>query len=304
MIEIVWALAPIFATIALGWGLKAAGFLTTAFWPQAEKLTYYLLFPALLIANLAAARLDVLTAAPMGLALITALLFVAGVVLLVRPLIKMDGPAFTSVFQGAIRFSTYAGITAALALYGEAGLTLAAVALAAMIPTCNILSVAALSRYGGEGAAGWRNLVGSILKNPLILGCAVGIVVNATGLGLPAGVDAVFEVLGRGALGLGLLCVGAGLSLSAAKAARREIVLVSGLKLLLLPAAAAAACAAFGVSGLAARVAILFAALPVAPASYVLARQMGGDAPLMAGIVTATTVLAAFTMPAVLAILG
>lgn len=303
MIEIVWALVPIFATIALGWALRATGFLYPAFWPQAEKLTYYLLFPALLIAHLAQARLDLLTAGPMGLALFTALLFVAGVAVALRPLVKVDGPAFTSVFQGAIRFSTYAGITAALALHGEAGLTLAAVAVATMIPTCNLLSVAVLSRYGGEGAAGWRDFVGSILKNPLILACAIGVVLNATGLGLPPGVDSTFEVLGRGALGLGLLCVGAGLSWRAANAARCEIVLASALKLVLLPVAVAAACAAFGASGLAARVAILFAALPGAPASYVLARQMGGDAPLMAGIVTATTLLAAFTMPAVLAIL-
>jgi malonate transporter len=37
--------------------------------------------------------------------------------------------------------------------------------------------------------------------------------------------------------------------------------------------------------------------MPSAPASYVLAREMGGDAPLMAGIVTVTTILALITIP-------
>jgi len=45
-------------------------------------------------------------------------------------------------------------------------------------------------------------------------------------------------------------------------------------------------------------VALLFATLPASPAAYVLARQMRGDAPLMAAVVTLTTLAAALAMPA------
>ena len=45
---------------------------------------------------------------------------------------------------------------------------------------------------------------------------------------------------------------------------------------------------------------VLWAALPTSAASYILARQLGGDAPLMAAGITATTVVAAFTMPLML----
>jgi hypothetical protein len=38
-------------------------------------------------------------------------------------------------------------------------------------------------------------------------------------------------------------------------------------------------------------------AVPTAPSAYVLARQMGGDAPLLAQIITLQTILAAITMP-------
>jgi hypothetical protein len=37
--------------------------------------------------------------------------------------------------------------------------------------------------------------------------------------------------------------------------------------------------------------------MPSAPAAYVLARELGGDAPLMAGLVTATTLIALVTIP-------
>jgi malonate transporter len=48
---------------------------------------------------------------------------------------------------------------------------------------------------------------------------------------------------------------------------------------------------------------VLFTAAPISASSYVLARQLGGDAPLMAGLITITTICAAITMPAVLALL-
>ncbi len=71
-----------------------------------------------------------------------------------------------------------------------------------------------------------------------------------------------------------------------------------------MPVAAALACALLGVEGLSARVVVLFAALPTATSAYILSREMGGDAPLMAQVVAATTVGAAITMPVALAVLG
>jgi predicted permease len=61
---------------------------------------------------------------------------------------------------------------------------------------------------------------------------------------------------------------------------------------------------AFGLGGQAALIAILFHALPTASSSYVMARQLGGDAPLMAGICALQTVLAALTVPVALLLLA
>ena len=43
-------------------------------------------------------------------------------------------------------------------------------------------------------------------------------------------------------------------------------------------------------------------AVPTSPSAYVLARQMGGDAPLLAQIITLQTILAAITMPIAIAL--
>jgi len=45
------------------------------------------------------------------------------------------------------------------------------------------------------------------------------------------------------------------------------------------------------------QIALIFAALPTGVASYTLAREMRGDAPLMAAIITTQTLLSFFTLP-------
>jgi predicted permease len=54
---------------------------------------------------------------------------------------------------------------------------------------------------------------------------------------------------------------------------------------------------ALGVPPLAMAVAVIFMALPTAATSYVMARAMGGDAPLMAAITTTEHIAAIATLP-------
>jgi hypothetical protein len=53
MSHFVNALIPVLTLITLGYGLKRLEFLSAAVWAGIEKITYYLMFPALLINTLA-----------------------------------------------------------------------------------------------------------------------------------------------------------------------------------------------------------------------------------------------------------
>ena len=77
MLDVVLAILPVFALIFLGTGLKAAGFLPPAFWEGAERLTYFLLFPALLLTTLAKAEFGDLEVLPMAAAIAAAVLLMA-----------------------------------------------------------------------------------------------------------------------------------------------------------------------------------------------------------------------------------
>lgn len=310
--DVAAALAPVFFLIVIGYAFRRSGFLEEGFWVRADRLTYFVLFPALLAHNLALAHLGEIRFAGMVVALVGAVAAVALVLLVLRPRLNLGGPAFTSVFQGSIRPNTYVGLAAAVALYGDAGLTLAAVAVAAMVPLVNVLSTTALARFAGAGDSPeprgdpppFREIAATVARNPLILACLAGVVLNWSGLGLPLGSEPVLDILGRAALPLGLLSVGAGLDVKAARSAVSPLAVASVCKLVALPAIAVAALKGLGVGGLTATVAILFAALPTSATSYVMARQLGGDHGLMAGIITVETALAVVTLPAALILFG
>jgi malonate transporter and related proteins len=303
MPPIVAALVPVFLMIALGAALRRQGFPGDAFWPLAERAIFYVFFPALLLHNLAVTDLAGFDPLPLVIAVLPPTLALGALLLGVRPFLPFDGPAFTSIFQGALRFNTFVGLGAIATLYGQPGVTLFAIILAFMVPILNVLAVAVLARYGAGVGASWRKQLAMMFQNPLILACLIGIGLNRAGIGLPFGLAPAFDMLGRAALPLGLLAVGAALDLSGRAVLAPAAVLTTGLKLLILPAFVVLACELSGVGGLTRSVSVLYAALPGSSAAYILARQMNGDAALMASIVTLSTVLAFVTLPLAVALL-
>lgn len=298
------ALVPVFAVIVLGHALRRVGFPGDGFWPQAERITYYLLFPALLVNKLAQADFGGADTLPMAAALVLATLAAGGGLLLLRGRMGYRGPAFSSVFQGGVRMNTYVGLAVVAALYGDRGLTLAAVAMVAMIPVINLLCVPVVAGMSENGNGGWGRLAAELGKNPLILGCVIGFAVNLSGLRLHASLYEALAVVGRAALPMGLLAVGAGLKPRSLGSGIGPTLWSSAVKLLLLPLMAALLCHLFGAGGTALSVAVVFTALPTAVSSYILARQLGGDADLMAAIITAQTLLSIITLPAAIALLA
>jgi hypothetical protein len=58
-----------------------------------------------------------------------------------RRALGLDGPEFASVYQGSVRSNTYVALATVPALYGEGGLALLALLIAAVVPLVNVLSV-------------------------------------------------------------------------------------------------------------------------------------------------------------------
>ncbi len=143
-----------------------------------------------------------------------------------------------------------------------------------------------------------------MLQNPLVIASVIGGALNVGDIALPEVVDRVLGLLSEAALGLGLLVAGAGLDLAALKRAGTLTLVWSLVRLLVMPAVALGAALALDVTGVSLAVIAIAAATPTATNGYILARQLGGDAPFMANLIAAQTVLAALTMPLVMAVSG
>jgi len=294
------AITPIFLIIAIGHLLFRTKMVNGSVWSAIEHICFYLLLPFLIIRTLSRANLGGVPIIDFISVLIVAILGMSMLLILVYTLLRnrypSSGPSFTSLFQGATRFHGFVALAVIGPLYGDAGVTLAALALAIMVPLLNVMSVIVLSVYGASNSnPDVRQVLLRIIQNPLIIGCMVGLTLNWVGVH-----DVIFntiEIIGNGGLGLALLAVGAGLRMD--QAAEQKLLVATGVftRLIGMPLIIIGMAWLTGLDGLPRTVAIIAGAVPTASSSYVMARKMGGNAELMSNIVTFQVIIAFFTLP-------
>lgn len=298
MLFIINALTPVLALIIIGFLIKRTNFVPPSFWPSAEKLTFYLFMPAELIHSLAgkeigsAPWLNILLT--IGGALLASVLFV---ILGWSTNRRMGGAVFTSLFQGGVRFNSFVTMALAENLFGKDGLFLAALGVGFMTLLASALSVMAFSLVVGSGDFNLKRMTRDLVRNPLILSCATGIGLSASGAKLPMEIDGQLVLLGKAAFPIGLLAVGAAYQTGSIIRHWQPIFVSSGIQFLCKPVVAWWLAATTGLSGIAAGVAVLIFCVPTAPTAYILSKQMGGDHDSMAVIITVQTCLSFFTLP-------
>lgn len=292
------ALVPVLVLICIGYCLKRIRFITDDVWVGIEKLTYYVMFPALLIGNIGKQNIHGTPWQEMFLVVLIVLLLAAGSLLLLFKLQSdMSRSTFTSVFQGGIRFNTYIAFAISLAFYGKEGLGLAAISAGFMIVLVNFLCVGVFIIFGNNSAFSTKAFVKQILLNPLILGCLIGWLVSLSGIGLPGVSADILEIIGRAALPIGLMAVGAALKPRLIKGHAKAIVSASTMQFILKPSLVVLLCTVLSLPTLVTGVLLIAFISPTASSAYILARQLGGDVEAMASIITLQTILAFLVMP-------
>lgn len=300
MMTFFFSLSPILAIIVLGYLLQISNFLPDEIWAGLEKLTYWVLFPALLLHGLGRQSLAGVPWPSMMLIAGSTLLISAAVLVLWHKMRSdVSGPTFTSIFQGGIRWNTYIALAAALAFYGQEGLAHAMVAAGFIIVLVNVLCVSAFAIWGGTGYSGGAAFIKDVFANPLIIGCAAGWFLSLSGIGLSGPPEEILRILGSAALPLGLMAVGAALRPKAIPGHVKAIVISSLVTFGLKPLTAIFLISAVGLSGIPAGVMLFCFITPTAPTAYILARQLGGDTETMSSIISFQTILAFLMMPAI-----
>ncbi len=293
------AAAPIALIIVLGYILNRYKVAGPEIWSAIEHICFYILFPFLIVRTLAGADLANLPIRDYTIVLLGAATGMALLLLAARPIMMrygLTGPAFTSLFQGATRWHGFMALAVVGALQGTVGVALVALAIGILVPILNFASIVVLSIWGeGTQSPSIRSVFMRVIQNPLIVACLAGLVLNFTGL--PVFVFSAIEIIGDGGLGLAMLAVGAGLQIERVSETKWLLAVGVLIRLIGMPLLVILLSWIVGLDGLTRSIAIIAGAVPTASTAHVLARKMGGDAELMANIVTIQVVASGITLP-------
>ena len=293
-------LAPDFSLILLGFLLCRYTALNRAVWEQAEKLVFFVFFPVLLFHSIVKSPLDL--SATSGLIVGGLTLAASGIALTyVLPYLpwlgaRLDRREHAACAQIGFRFNSFIALAMAERLAGPEGLLLIAVLIGVCVPVFNMAAIWPMARHSQT------NFGRELLRNPFIIATVSGLLANLLGFHIPNWLEPSVSRIGAGSLALGLMAAGAGMRLGSMKEAKALSVAVLLIKHMLLPLVALFLSHALDLSKAQTLVLLAFSALPTAPTAYVLAARMGYNGPLVAGLVTLSTLLGLLSLPFAIAL--
>ena len=294
IMSVVVALFPLIILIMMGYGFKRIEFLTDEFWRGAEKLNYMILFPILLFNSLAYIKFEVAALTKVLLALLIIIVLSSLMLWVMKVIFNIPVARFGVYVQSQIRFNTYIGLSITSLLFGTQGMQIFAMIIAFAIPLVNVISILSFTQAQQLKP---QQIFISIIKNPLIGGCIVGIIFNLMQGSLFSGVEQVLKFLASMSLPLGLISVGAALQFAQLKQDYARLLMNTLGRLIVMPSVAYLICSLLGLSHFEKMILVVFFSLPTASAAYILTRYLKGDSQLMASVISLQTLGFAFTFP-------
>lgn len=304
MLAIFQTISPIFLLIGLGVVLRRTRLFDETFWPGLDRMGFYVLYPTLLFITVLNADFGALNVAPVFASVSVGWLAVVAIAFSLWPFLRnraISGPTYSSIFQGSVRWNGFVALTAAYKMFPPEGAAMVALIMAAVVIPINLVSVSVVLRFSGNHTSA-RDVGLKVLLNPFIVAVGLALVLRQLPFGMPVVLTDTLDLLARAALGMGLLAIGAGLKIEAALKPSLPVWIAVGLKLFLYPALTIAMAVMLGVPAAQIEYLALAAAVPTAMNGYVVARQMGGDAPTYAAIATVQTAIAFVSIPLIVSI--
>ncbi len=301
MLPIFESTLPIFLIVILGVILKRIPLVDRSVWHGLEEIGYYVLFPALLFLTLYRVDFGGLELVEVSVGTLATVFVMFAFMLCTWPLLRHLGvtnAAYTTLFQTATRWNGFTALAIADKLYGETGLALAALVMALIIIPINFGNITMLIWFVSP-ARDLAVLARRVMTNPLILSSVAGLLFRYFQVDIYPPIEQSVELIANAALGIGILMVGAGLRIRDTVRPPPIALLAVLLKLFFYPALLTGICWLAGLRGEQLVIVAVIGSVPTAMNGYLLARQLGGDAPLYATIATLQTALSFFSIPLV-----
>ena len=303
------SLLPVFLIITLGKALTFTSFFSKEQARSINRLTYWVALPALLLDKVTRATFTAEEVSRISLLLILATIASALVAVVFVRLLRLNRKSAGAFVQGSSR-SNNAFVGLPVILYSMSGLdphieALATIALAPAIIFYNIFSITVLLAYGERSgrspAASAALFVKQLITNPLLISCAVGLIMNMFGLRFPLFMERSFGALGGAALALALLTIGSSLTFKGLGKGLPLSMLSSCIKVFLQPLIGYGLARLLGLPPIDRQILLIYLACPTAVASYVMADIFNSNSEMAGHIIVITTLLSAISLSIIVA---
>jgi predicted permease len=302
--------APVFALIAAGYAAVGLRLVSESAHKGISEFAFGIAIPALLFRTVVVTDFPAVSAWQIWAAYYGAVALTWIVALVVSSVLgqtRADGVVFAigSIYGNIVML----GIPLTISALGNQAAGPMALIVSVNTPLlwlCGTLQMASSERDASGSAASriWPVLL-ELVKNPIMLAIALGFVWRLTGLGLHPVVDKTVELLAQAGPPTALIALGINLFRFEIRGHMLGMALMCALKLVAMPAIAwLLAVHLLALPPVAAGVIILFAAMPAGANAYIFAVQYKRLENPVSGAVALGSVLAAATLPAIIAALA
>jgi len=293
------AFMPVFALIAFGYAVRASGLMERSLWGGVNALIHRVLLPALLFTLLARADFSGAQAGGLALASAAGSLMMITLSLITARVMKLKAGEAAAFLSVSVLWNLVLVLALAERLFEQ---IITANAAAVVTPGVVIGAITAVAAFSFARQEGGVSAGHKIIRDPVLIACAAGLAVNATGLAALPGLMAPLDLAGSGAIAAILLAMGAGLDFSALKG--RIAVLAAGALMRTLVGACVylALALLFGFRGEHAALLALAGGAPAAAFTYAVASDLNGETGLTAGMITLSVLTSAVLLPAAAAL--
>lgn len=230
------AVLPLFLVMGLGYIARCTGAISRTDVPKINKWAFKFFMPVMLFYNIYTSDLSAAVQPKLIAYTAACLLVLYGLsfayVMATEKCDNMRGVMIQGIYRSNF---VIMGIPLAAQLVEGADLGPVVILVAVVIPIFNVLAVITLELFNGKKPTVCRMLL-DILKNPLIIGIAAGIVVQLIGLKLPTAVESAAGMIGKAASPLMLFLLGAFFEFKGIGTYKKQLATVCIGKLAIVPA--------------------------------------------------------------------
>ena len=284
---------PLFGLMLIGYLLKQFHLVDDHTLKGMNVIVFRVLLPITLFQSLVKTNIEKIFNLNLILFAITAVILSVIIFMIIYPRIEKDPKKVGVMVQGSFR-SNYIllGLPIAMNIYDDVGVV--SLLIAFIVPLYNVIAVLVLEYYSG-GEIRLRQTLIKTLKNPIIIGAILGVVVLLSGIQLPIFATKIVSSLAASATPIALIVLGGLFEFHAVKKNLRNLSVIVSMKLIIVPLVGVLIAYVLGFREIELVALLLMFGSPVAVSSYSMAVVLGCDGELASQAVLVSTLASIFT---------